>query len=147
MPYVCVIYVTAVVRCKAGHWNAPLGRTSIMNIAIHPGRVARHTAANLPMLKCHLCCVFARSYEIQPITKMGAKCVFSTLSGTCAQITFLHVLPSSCVNVSGRHMSRAFPGAQCVTVSCTCHSTKATVDVAVREWLRKQRPRYAVGDI
>lgn len=120
-----VTCMAAVLCCKDGHWNAPLDRTSIMNIAIHPGRKSHMSQG------CQCSHVFDKPREIQSVTAMEATCVCSPKCGTRARI-FPHALPTSCVNVS------APPRVLCVLVRRT-FDTKETVEMDVREWFRQQR--------
>ena len=124
MPRRHVTSTTAVLCCKAGHWNAPLDRTSIMNIAIHPGRNSHMSQG------CQCSHVFDKPCEIQSVTTMEAAFVCNTKCGTRAR-RFLHALLTSCVNVS------APPWVQCVLVRRT-FGTKETVEKAVSEWFRQQ---------
>ena len=64
-----VTCMTAVLCSKAGNWNAPLDRKSIMNIAIHPGRKSHMSQG------CQCSHVFDKPCEIHFVTTMEATCV------------------------------------------------------------------------
>jgi len=119
-----VTCLTEVLCCEAEHWNAPCDRTSIMNIAIHPGR-KNHMSRG-----CQCSHIFDKPCEIHSVTTTEATRVCSTKCGSRARV-FLHALPTSCVNVS------APPWVQCVFVRET-FDTKETVEMAIRELFRQQ---------